>query len=222
MVCHALLSFEGSSCEWENCDDSENCGMLVHHDMPAEEANTYPHEWMENFIGFHVRNSGAVEIFYHDTTGLPHRDNGPALMVRTGERRWYQHGDLHRLDGPAVELGDYTETGDFKREWWVDGKRHRDDGPAFVNGSNVTQWWVEGKNHRVDGPAVETSDRRKEWRINGKLHRDDNPAIIRSNGSREWWVDGKLHRLDGPAVEHADGRREWYENGVKWKEKRES
>ena len=53
---------------------------------------------------------------------------------------WYnEKGQLHRLDGPAVEWA----SGD--KSWWVEGKLHRLDGPAaeYANGSK--EWWVEGK-----------------------------------------------------------------------------
>ena len=36
-------------------------------------------------------------------------------------------GDLHRIDGPAVERISGS------KEWWLDGKLHREDGPAIEN-----------------------------------------------------------------------------------------
>ena len=92
-------------------------------------------------------------------------------------------GDLHRLDGPAVE---YT---DGSKEWFVNGRRHRSNGPAIESADGKVQWFMEGFIHRKDGPAVEFPD-----------------------GSKEYWMFGGLHRLDGPAIEYASGYKEWWVN----------
>jgi len=56
-----------------------------------------------------------------------------------GDRiEWHQNGQLHRIDGPAVE---------------------------YVNGNKY--WYQNGKFHRVDGPAVERADGGKVWYIDG-------------------------------------------------------
>lgn len=35
-------------------------------------------------------------------------ETGPAIIYSNGSKRWYRHGKLHRLDGPAVEdVGDF-------------------------------------------------------------------------------------------------------------------
>jgi hypothetical protein len=100
--------------------------------------------------------------------------------------RWFNDkGELHRLDGPAVEYAD----GD--KVWYVDGKRHRLDGPAVEYDDGSKEWWVDCKRHRLDGPAVEYADGFKAWYVNDKLHRLDGPAIERANGFKEWYVDGK-------------------------------
>jgi hypothetical protein len=108
--------------------------------------------------------------------------------VGEGERVMIKHrnenGELHRVDGPAIEWADGY------RSWWVDGKRHRTDGPAYEGPNGRRAWWVDGKRHRTDGPAIEYE-----------------------NGTREWWLNGKRHRVDGPAVEWPDGTREWWLNG---------
>ncbi len=71
-------------------------------------------------------------------------------------------GQLHRVNGPAVE--------------WVDGTK---------------SWWINGKLHREDGPAIELSDGSKIWYIHGELHRIDGPAIECPNGAKEWYINGK-------------------------------
>ena len=70
-------------------------------------------------------------------------------------------GELHRIDGPAIEYG---------------------------NGTNV--WFVNGLRHRTDGPAIEFPDGEKWWYINGLRHRTEGPAVEHSDGTKEWWVNG--------------------------------
>jgi hypothetical protein len=55
-----------------------------------------------------------------------------------GDKYWYQNGELHREDGPAIE---------------------------FANGTKY--WFAHGKLHRVDGPAMEYADGEKSWYLNG-------------------------------------------------------
>ena len=74
---------------------------------------------------------------------------------------WYQNGQLHRLDGPAVE-------------------RH--------DGSKI--WYQNGQRHRLDGPAVEYTCGDKFWYQNGQLHRLDGPAREWANGTTEYWING--------------------------------
>ena len=101
-----------------------------------------------------------------------------------------EEGELHRLDGPAVE--------------WADGSK---------------EWLVNDERHRLDGPACEYADGQREWRVHDKLHRLDGPAVEYADGSKEWFVNGERHRLDGPACEYAaceyaEGRKEWWVRGM--------
>ena len=78
-----------------------------------------------------------------------------------------KNGDIHRLDGPAVEFINGC------KDWWQNGKRHRLEGPAYEEPSGYKEWWVDGKLHREDGPAVEYSDGTKEWYIDGKYYKTE-------------------------------------------------
>lgn len=40
---------------------------------------------------------------WHDDSGLLHRLDGPALVTKFGDMRWYQYGQLHREEGPAIK-----------------------------------------------------------------------------------------------------------------------
>jgi hypothetical protein len=53
--------------------------------------------------------------------GVPHRNDGPAIIWVNGSKCWYQKGKLHREDGPAIEYKDghkrwYAEGHEFKLE----------------------------------------------------------------------------------------------------------
>jgi hypothetical protein len=108
-----------------------------------------------------------------------------------GNRFWRNaNGDLHRLDGPAIES---------------------------VYGNK--QWYQNGLLHRLDGPAVEYANGRKSWFKNGKLHRLDGPAAEYFDGTKSWFQNGKLHRLDGPAREYFHGTKEWWRYGIQFTNK---
>ena len=63
------------------------------------------------------RNSdGSME--WRDEQGLPHRDGAPAVVGKYWEQ-WWQHGKLHRDNGPAVTIT-HTDTSGDTTEWWFD------------------------------------------------------------------------------------------------------
>jgi hypothetical protein len=47
-----------------------------------------------------------------------------------------EKGQLHRVDGPAVE---YINGNKY---WFINGKRHREDGPAIEYGSGYKSWYL--------------------------------------------------------------------------------
>jgi hypothetical protein len=57
---------------------------------------------------------------------------------------------------------------DGSKEWWLNGNLHRIDGPAVERADGTKMWWLEDKRHRSDGPAVECADGTKTWWLNGK------------------------------------------------------
>lgn len=72
---------------------------------------------------------------------------GKIVVVEPRCRKWYRRkwydflGELHRLDGPAVE---YTDGG---WEWYVNGSKHRADGPAAIRNGR-REWWLNGEKVR--------------------------------------------------------------------------
>ncbi len=120
--------------------------------------------------------------------GECHRENGPAVEYADGTKYWYiegkelteeefnnrstctidsdgtkrwknKQGQLHRIDGPAVEWFD----GD--KYWYLNDKLHREDGPAIERASGAKYWYIEGEeltreefnNRPTDAAAVEDS-----------------------------------------------------------------
>jgi hypothetical protein len=69
---------------------------------------------------------------------LPHNYTG-SWKVYNGNKFWYQHGKLHRLDGPAMEWADGCKA------WYQKGKLHRLDGPAIEMDGGYKEWWINGK-----------------------------------------------------------------------------
>jgi hypothetical protein len=84
------------------------------------------------------------------------------IIDKEGTKRWLLDGELHRVDGPAIE--------------WLNGTK---------------KWYLAGLLHRVDGPAIEWADGGEVWWLNGGLHRDDGPAIEYADGTKGWFLYGK-------------------------------
>lgn len=80
-----------------------------------------------------------------------------------GSKRWYLDGQLHRVDGPAVEYPNGP------KEWWLNGFRHRENGPAIEGKFGDLSWYKHGKLHREDGPAFEIGDLQQWWLYNHKV-----------------------------------------------------
>ena len=71
--------------------------------------------------------------------GKFHREDGPAITWKDGDKYWYKNGLLHREDGPAIECSTGTKC------WCKNGKYHREDGPALEYSDGQKEWWIEGK-----------------------------------------------------------------------------
>ena len=60
------------------------------------------------------------------------------IVHDNGDRFWYLNDELHREDGPAVELNNGN------KEWWLNGERHREDGPACEWNTGNKYWFLNG------------------------------------------------------------------------------
>ena len=110
---------KGPAVELKNGDKQWwNYGKL-HRDnnLPAVEYSNGDKKWWINDEQYFLQENGTKEFIN---------------SYRTGSR------ELHRRDLPAVEY----PNGD--QEWWLWGKRHRLDGPAVIIG-NKQFWFEEGE-----------------------------------------------------------------------------
>ena len=108
------------------------------------------------------------------------------LLIKEEIYYYNSSGEYHREDGPAVIYADGNQY------WWINGKRHREDGPAIIWADGTQAWYINGNRHREDGPAIIYSNGNQYWYINDKRHREDGPAVIYANGYQRWYINGKL------------------------------
>ena len=57
-----------------------------------------------------------------------------------GTQHWYQNGQLHRVDGPAVIYAN------SEQRWYQNDQLHRLDGPALIYATGEQHWYLEGVN----------------------------------------------------------------------------
>ena len=67
-------------------------------------------------------------------------DNKPEIDSY-GNKYWYQNGELHRTDGPAIE----RTNGD--KVWCQNGKYHCTYGPAMEYASGGKYWFINGNEY---------------------------------------------------------------------------
>ena len=98
---------------------------------------------MSDEVRIEVDKYGTIS--YYNKANQLHRLDGPAVELSDGTKKWYQNGKYHRLDGPARELSNGY------KEWWQNGKYHRLDGPAYEGNDGTKAWWIEGKYYKTEG-----------------------------------------------------------------------
>jgi hypothetical protein len=104
--------------------------------------------------------------------------------------RWFDkpNGQLHRVDGPAVE---YVNGSKY---WYLNGQLHRTDGPALEYASGSKHWYLHGQRHRIDGPAVEYAGGAKAWYLNNnEMTEQEFLAATKTTTD----CQGKLVEIDG-------------------------
>lgn len=97
--------------------------------------------------GGNMKKNGIIinkETVTYYKNGKIHREDGPAIEWRNGNKHWCLNGCLHRTDGPAIELVE-TEQRCTINKWSINGYFHREDGPAVEWGNGYKEWWYYGK-----------------------------------------------------------------------------
>ena len=77
------------------------------------------------------------------------------------------------------------------KRWTLDGQLHRLDGPAVEYPNGDKYWFYHGQFHRESNPAIECANGHKAWYLYGQRHREDGPAIEYYNGTKVWYYHGK-------------------------------
>jgi hypothetical protein len=82
---------------------------------------------MENNSSSFSKKSFAFGVYsWRNEKGQLHRLDGPAIEFSCGTKAWYKDGQLHRVDGPAVESPDKT-----RNEWHLEGRFYSDKNLFF-------------------------------------------------------------------------------------------
>ncbi len=117
-----------------------------------------------------VYDTGNVYWFKAGTDKLHREGDLPAIEASNGEKYWYIDGELHRVNGPAID----NANGRF---WFINGHYHRDGDPAIESANGSKFWYKHGKLHREDGPACEYHNGfDNSWHLNG----------IKYNSESDW------------------------------------
>jgi len=77
-----------------------------------------------SFHDIGIDDEGNVR--YYNEKGQLHRLDGPAVEFFSGSKKWYENDKLHRLDGPA------TEWANSYKEWWVNNEYIGSDRLGFT------------------------------------------------------------------------------------------
>ena len=84
--------------------------------------------------------------------------NYAKVIVEYGDKLYYnEKGQLHRLDGPAVEYKNGSKI------WYINNNRHRNIDPSCEWKNGDKYWVFKNKEHRIGGIACYGL-----WYIHGK------------------------------------------------------
>lgn len=112
---------------------------------------------------------------YYFANGQLHKDDGPAIELVNGTKIWYKNGKL-REDEYSIEYLDGT------KEW----RKCKYISPQTINNSSKS---IIGYKINIEYNVVSPS-------IYGILHRGgDKPAIINSDGTETYYYDGSIYKI---------------------------
>ena len=109
------------------------------------------------------------------------------ITDESGNKRWYLNDELHREDGPAIELANGNKL------WYSNGKLHREDGAADYRADGTKLWYLNGKKHREDGPAQEWADGDESWFLNDKkLSQVAHAKAVKGKSVNLWFLSAVM------------------------------
>ena len=80
---------------------------------------------MKNTYELQISSVGTRYWYYNNLT---HRDNGPAIEYKNGDKFYYKKGHLSRLDGPSVYIGKnkyyYINNIIYLKSAWAEKTKH--------------------------------------------------------------------------------------------------
>jgi len=74
---------------------------------------------------------------YDDEGNLHSMFDEPAVILESGEQKWYYKGLLHREEKPAVQIPGY------ENQYYEMGQKHRMNGPA-IESIDGEEYWING------------------------------------------------------------------------------
>lgn len=90
--------------------------------------------------------------YHYNANGQLHSINDePAMILESGEKKWYYEGLLHRENKPAINIPGYSN------EYYYMGKRHRIDGAAIED--------LDGEEYWINGNIIS----KEQWQLHKKL-----------------------------------------------------
>ena len=107
---------KGPAIEWKSGEKWWIKNGLMHREgnLPAIENKIGENEYWIEDQKYILQENGTKEFI--DFHGNLHRDSGlPAIEYSNGDREWWLFGKRHRLDGPAVIIGDKKFCFEFGR-----------------------------------------------------------------------------------------------------------
>lgn len=98
---------------------------------------------------YDIKTNLAGSVFYYKKgTHILHREDGPAIIYKSGAKVWFSNGERHRENGPAI----IYENDD--QSWYINGKLHRADGPAIDLANGDKEWWINGKRLSLEKETI--------------------------------------------------------------------
>jgi len=89
--------------------------------------------------------------FESDGNSIPwrkiHRVDGPAITDSFGTKQWWQNGEKHRLDGPAVIYNLITTCPYNRVKWYINGKElNKKEVETWIKNNNIN---LKTKQHQA-------------------------------------------------------------------------